>query len=199
VKFAIIAKGSGLIETPTKWPKDWLAITVSGTHEKYPYSDIIVDMHEYDIVMENHPEVIIDVNKRKIPYYTIREHDNVPSSKRYPIEEIIKEFGSDYFTNSIAYAIALAIYFEAEEIKLYGASLAWESEYYYERPCVEYWIAYARGRGVKVTVGDPRHTTLLRCIGEYDQDKIANSIMKLYGYNVPQNIVGCQEAEQDFG
>jgi len=199
VKFAIIGKGSGLIETPTKWPKDWLAMTVSGAHLKYPHSDIIVDMHELDIVEANHPEIINDVRDKHIAYYTIRELAGLPSSKRYPIENIIEEFGSDYFTSSVAYAIALAVYFGAEEIKLYGVALSFEGEYYFERPCVEYWIGFARGKGIKVTVGDPRHTTLLRCIGEYDQNKIANSIMRLYGYNVPQNIIGCQEAEQNFG
>lgn len=60
-----------------------------------------------------------------------------------------------YLTSSAAYMIALAILEGATEIGVYGCDMAVDdAEYFYQRPCVEAWIGYARGLGIKVTVPD---------------------------------------------
>ncbi len=82
----------------------------------------------------------------------------------------------DYFTNSIAMMIAYAIYCGATQIDLYGCVLWGGSEYAYQKPNVEYWIGYARGKGIKVNLFG--NTNLLKS----ENDKI-------YGYNISQKEV----------
>lgn len=69
-----------------------------------------------------------------------------------------KLFGSSYLTASPAYMISQAISEGATEIGLYGVDLAVDDhEYFWQRPCVEAWIGFAKGRGIKVTVPEQSH------------------------------------------
>lgn len=43
-----------------------------------------------------------------IPVYMFQQHEELPTSVRYPLERVI-EWGADYFTSTIAYMVALAI------------------------------------------------------------------------------------------
>lgn len=45
-----------------------------------------------------------------IPVYMLHRHPALPTSVRYPIEGILAAFQSDYFTSTIAYLIALALW-----------------------------------------------------------------------------------------
>ena len=54
-----------------------------------------------------------------------------------------------YLTSSIAYMQALAIAEGFEEIAVVGVDMAADSEYADQKPCCEYLIGLARGRGIK--------------------------------------------------
>lgn len=110
------------------------------------------------------------VNRLRIPVLSLRHYPEIPTSMAYPIEEISKAFGTDYFTNGIDYEIAYALYLGFEKISLYGINMVQESEYAYEKPGLEYWTGFARGRGVEVKFHG-EHITLMRT---WDG--------KLYGY-----------------
>jgi hypothetical protein len=95
-----------------------------------------------------------------IPVYMIEVQDEYPTSMRYPIEDAIHFAGRDYFTSSIAYMLALAAMEGFEEIHLYGINLAIGDEYFYEKPCAEWWLGLLEGKGIKVFV--PRASSLLK-------------------------------------
>jgi hypothetical protein len=84
----------------------------------------------------------------------------IPNGTRYPIEEVLKVFPRGYFTNTVSYAIALAICFQPEEIGLWGVDMALSEEYQHQRPSVEYFCGLAEGAGIKLTL--PPETTLLK-------------------------------------
>ena len=88
------------------------------------------------------------------PVYTQTEYDWLPNSTPYPLSDILQEFQTNYFNNSVAYMVALAIYENATEIAVYGVDMAARSEYGNQRPCCEYWLGLARGRGIKVYLPD---------------------------------------------
>ena len=94
--------------------------------------------------------------------------------ENYPLEAIMKKFDTDYFSNSIDYALAYAIYQGFSEIDLYGVNMEVSSEYAYEKPGVDFWCGMAKGRGIKVTVYG-EHSTMMKT-----RDGL------LYGYNIPQ-------------
>lgn len=85
------------------------------------------------------------------------------SIHEYPLLEVVRAFGAEnaYFHNSIPYIIAYALFIGAKRMILFG------SDYHHEaikrreddRPCAEYWIGYARAKGMQIIV--PSSTTLL--------------------------------------
>lgn len=86
----------------------------------------------------------------------------VPASARYPLAEIVSALlggfhqgaasGRGYFTSSVAYALALAIYQGRPRIRIYGVEMASNTEYNYQRDCVTFWIGLALGRGIRVEI-----------------------------------------------
>jgi hypothetical protein len=119
------------------------------------------DMHSRAYI-EKHPtwrekehphEKFLKTNHGR-PVYMPQAHPDFPSSVAYPLDAVIKKFGpwSDYFTNGIAYQVALAIFEKFEEIQVYGVDMTHDSEYGPQRPCVEAWLGYARGLGISVVM-----------------------------------------------
>ena len=76
----------------------------------------------------------------------------VPKSERFPLAEIFEQFPTArrYFTSSVAYAIALAIYKGYKVIEIYGVEMETNSEYGHQRTGVAYWVGFAEGRGIYV-------------------------------------------------
>jgi hypothetical protein len=77
----------------------------------------------------------------------------VPELKNYspyPYEQIVKEFGTDYFSDTICYMLAYAIYRGYDRIYMYGVDMMTTGEYWEEKGGVEYWIGFARGKGIEV-------------------------------------------------
>jgi len=131
----------------------------------------IIDMNDYS---ENrwgeeetrHNKEVMEMCKiMDIPYIGLHN---------YPIKEIINAFQTDYFSNTIDYMIALAIYEHVHAINFYGVTMALKSEYHWEQPGVNFWCGRAIGAGIKIKI-----------FGE------SSTIMKtpdglLYGYGTPQ-------------
>ena len=88
----------------------------------------------------------------KCPVYMLESCKEVPSSIKYPLEEMIKYFDTNYFTNSISYMLALAIYEGFEEIHVYGVNMETDSEYGSQRPSCEYFLGVAWGKRIKIYI-----------------------------------------------
>jgi len=102
------------------------------------------------------------------PIYMQEHYDDVPSSVKYPKEEIVKTLLShiwrdvagkvdavENFTSSTAYAIALAIYQGKKQIELAGIEMTSDTEYVRQRPGVLFWLGIAVGRGINVVLHSP--------------------------------------------
>lgn len=109
------------------------------------------------------------LGKMDIPVYMQAQYPDIAPSVAFPREELrklsVEKFGRVYFTSSIAWETALAIYMGAEAIHIYGVDMAQDSEFFRERNCCEAWLGIAAGMGIKVYV--PPTSDLLKCIGEY--------------------------------
>jgi hypothetical protein len=88
-------------------------------------------------------------------------------SRTYPRGKIEKVFGA-YFTSSIAFMVAYAIAGGAQEISLFGIDMLGSDEYVYQRPCVEYLVGFARGRGITVNI--PEKSALIKSTYTYGYD-----------------------------
>lgn len=84
--------------------------------------------------------------------------DYVPGSAKYPLKELTehlcKRIGRPYFTSTPAFMLALAIAMGYKTIGLYGLEMGSDTEYHYQRPCFEYWMGQADGRGVNIVIPD---------------------------------------------
>ena len=116
------------------------------------------------------------LNGLSVPVYMDAVHSEYRNSVRYPLEEVIKDLGYDYFTSSIAYLIALAIFERFEDLHLFGIEMVFGTEYVHERPCVEFWLGVAHARGIELRM--PEGTTLLRGPLYGRQVSIPSSIVK---------------------
>lgn len=130
-------------------------------------ADVVFQLHASGIYRSQH-------NRSDPGYWTwlrqphdplviyLQEADpDVPSSRRYPLEEVVgtllpafrqgvERNSKKYFTNTIAYALALAIYEGYERIEIYGVEMGSDTEYQYQRACVLFWVGVGLGRGIAI-------------------------------------------------
>ena len=123
----IIGAGASLSLYKHKADNEVWALISMKTPLLNPYINLYFGMHEYDEGA--------DINQ-----------------SNYPLNEIVKEFDCAYFTNSISYMIAYAIYKGYEEINIYGVDMTGRDEYINQRGSVMYWIGYARAKGITVNL-----------------------------------------------
>ena len=83
---------------------------------------------------------------------TVETTTEIVDQSNYPLKEIVEKYKSRFFTNSISYMIAYAIYCGFEKIDIYGVDLDVDGEYSFERPSVTYWIGFARGLSIEVNI-----------------------------------------------
>lgn len=91
------------------------------------------------------------LNKAGIPVVTYKKWKQIKNCVVFPFKEMHRQ----YFTNSVAYMIAYAIYKKAKRIELYGVQMATPVEFRRQRACCEYWLGYAEGKGIEVYVHRP--------------------------------------------
>lgn len=92
------------------------------------------------------------INDRKVPYITQKFYPEIPLSQSFPLKEIVAKYGTPYFTNTICYMIAQAIYEGVTHMQLWGVYQGGYQEYLRERKGVEYWLGLAAGFGIKVEI-----------------------------------------------
>jgi len=111
-------------------------------HSRVSYDNAIRDIKHHEWLSK----------QVKFPIYMQTKEPDIPMSIPFPVKEIGEAFPRKYFTNSISWEIALAIYEGFEDIHIYGVDMAQEDEYSEQRPSVEYFIGIADGKGINLYV-----------------------------------------------
>jgi len=112
----------------------------------------------------------------KYPVYTCELDKRVPSAEVYPIEEVCNATGCAYLNNTVAYAIAFALWNEVASIDLYGIDFSYKENMHFAeagRACVEFWIC--KCMDADITVGISSRSTVL------DSNVVATD--RLYGFH----------------
>lgn len=90
-----------------------------------------------------------------------KKYDDIKNCEAFPLKDILEKYKvnkghaqweSDYQSSSLGYMVCLAIENGYEEIWVYGIHLLMEEEYFYQRPCFEYYLGIATGKGIKTFV-----------------------------------------------
>ena len=162
--------------------------SVNNLYKFIPRTDRIFQLHRKDLLIGEHHGVtgrehLEYLQNCGIPIYMQEHYEDIPTSIKYPLEEMIEEFGMPrlgdehtkdaYFTNTISFMIALAIHEGFDEIHIFGVDMAVAVEYREQRPSCEYYIGIAKGKGIKIVM--PAECDLLktRFIYGYEDDKKA--------------------------
>lgn len=140
-------------------------------HANYLRITRIFEIHE-DLVLEKYKDKVTVPVYVPNDYYNKLMHMSIPvvvsyhadAFKRFeghvnlqyfPLQAVNEMYGAEYLTSTCSYMIAQAVLEGAEEIAIFGVDMAVDNaEYFYQRPCMEAWIGFAKGRGVKVTISE---------------------------------------------
>ena len=140
----------------------------------------------------NYPDWASELKLESIPIITSTAYDEFPTSVAYPLEEVINKFkGDDFFSNTIAYAIAYAALIEVETLCCCGIDFYYPEAKIVESGlgCVSYWLGIAKMCGVKYQV--PNTSTLLDAhLTQFDTDEknqIISQRRLRYGYDYNPN------------
>ena len=110
------------------------------------------------------------------PIYTCELDDRAKGLVLYPVEQVVRDLNCYYLNNTVAYAIAFALWNKVGCIKLFGVDFTYKGNLYFAeagRGCVEYWLAKCQAQGVRVEVANT--STLLDTSIPVEE--------KLYGYH----------------
>ena len=89
------------------------------------------------------------------PIYSCELDKRVPALQEYPIEDIVTDLGCGYFSNTIAYAIAFALWNKVGSINMFGADFSYKGNLHFAeqgRACCEFWLAKCMDKGIIVQV-----------------------------------------------
>ena len=136
-KVAIVGVGISMKNMP--WDSGYEVWGLNHHKAKYKRYDLWWDLHTNEF-REN------TITKINYPYEKAYKLRNIPV---YDSQEIKYK----YFASSMSYMVAYAILQGYEEILFAGCDFETEDESRTkQRECLEQWIAFAQGRGIKITI-----------------------------------------------
>jgi len=175
MKLALIGKGQGKELAPLKG----YGVTTWGVNDIVGHRDVDVCFFMDKHLMEDTQmqEIIVKSTQvTKTPVYCIKHFADIPTSIEYPLQDITDIFGTDNFSDSFCYMIALAIHQGFKEFDIYGFNYAYGSKYVEEKPDCQYWLGVAAGLGVT-----------LNLYGKYNE-LLKTKENTIYAYNMAQSL-----------
>jgi len=113
---------------------------------RYPEMTMLFELHE----RERWEGYSKDLGTIGIPVMMQECEADVPTSVKFPMQSVMDEFGIPYFNNQICLMLAFALQTgRFKNIYLFGVDYRGteRAEQEFERPCTEFWMGVAMGRG----------------------------------------------------
>lgn len=191
MKVLVIGSGRGCFEyrNLTEGREVWACFSAIGFLRENPDLAFCLDTFEsFDKTVEKNPEFerliemrdynVKKIRKLKIPILFSKRFKNVSTSKEYPLKEIVAKFGVTYFSCSLAYIIAYALYKGVKDLLFVGTNMDYKTKWIDEKGGVEFWLGYAKAKGVRV-----------RFHGKYSK-LLKTKSGRLYGYDIfPKDVI----------
>lgn len=137
------------------------------------------NLHHEDFIRRRSPEhwQWLTQQDGTRPIYLQRATADVPGSCKFPFAELMQEFKTKYFTNTVSWLMAFAISRGCQDLGLFGVDMAMPGEYSHQRPSCEYFCGIAQGRGINLHL--PACSNLLKCHAPYGIDDTSPLSIKL--------------------
>lgn len=233
-KIAIIGKApSSALLAPYGDP-DWEVwiLNTLGSAKEVPRWDRQFELHDICLAKNpgfgNYYQFLAEESGRRPVYLRDDPPADFKGGIRYPYAEVQSCFagfvGRDYFTNTVSWMVALAIYEHhlgrmhhepetaprrpVEHIGMWGVDMAqhnsaysatnagpFASEYARQRPSVEYWIGVAEGRGIKLTIPPQSDILKTACLYGFHTNETFKKL-QARDQELAQRIAHAQQREQ---
>ncbi len=132
---------------------DWDIWSLSPRNEReFPRHDVWFELHSRAELERLNIQVYIEWLKMLPLVYMQNAEPDIPGSVAYPKDAMVARFGSQFFTSSIAWMLALAIARLPPAIGVWGVDGATHDEYHRERPGIVHFIELARVLGIEVII-----------------------------------------------
>lgn len=155
-KVAIVGVGRSMMEAPF-FDKSWEIWGLNHHYNKYPRWDLWFNLHKKEYIDYKH------ITQANYPYSDVLKMRNI---EIFNYKHIIKY---KYFASTMSYMTAYAILKGYKHILYAGCDFVSENEKRtYQRECLEQWIAFAQGKGIKISVVSS--TPLCKETGLYSKD-----------------------------
>lgn len=201
-KIAIIGKAPSSMSMAPYADQSWEIWSINDTlyRKQIPRANRQFELHNIELTKQpGYDDYYPWLTTCELPVFVNSDCPEIKNQVIYPRSAIASEFSiftypegnlleksCGYFTNSISYLIALAIYelkgVEKDSvIGLWGVDMAQhgrhlKSEYASQRPSCELYVGIAMGRGIRVIV--PEECDLLKCKTWYGFDTYNNQAKK---------------------
>ncbi len=168
-----------------------------GNMNTLPRVDVWFEMHknlhwpEYEAYGKPYLEWL---SKQAFPVY-MQDQFYFPHALSYPVDEMVKEFGGDFFSSSFVWMMAMAITKGYKEIGLYGVDMASQQEYILQRPGFYFFKREAERRGIKVDA--PRESDIMQSPGLYGYSEVTPFGRKIHAreYELKQRVAQLEQSE----
>jgi hypothetical protein len=110
------------------------------------------------------------------PIYTCELDPRCSNLVEYPLLDVVRKTGSVYLNNTVAFAIAYALYNKVARINMFGIDFTYKGNLHFAeagRSCCEFWLSKCISAGITVSVA-PRSGLL---------DTNLDLKEKIYGYH----------------
>jgi hypothetical protein len=136
--------------------------------------------------------------------FMLDQYPEIPRCTAYPFKAITDALlptltidsemhRKEFFTCTVAYALALGIYRGYKKIDVYGAELETLSEYQYQRDSTCFWMGVAAGRGVDITI----HSQMLD-VPIYGMESFITIDKQKFIDNIARYSPQCDQAKQNY-
>jgi|WetSurMetagenome_2_1015567.scaffolds.fasta_scaffold339536_1 hypothetical protein len=167
-KIAIIGKAPSSQKLAPYADPSWEIWTLSDIPftKEVPRWDRHIEIHDPAYIKERHSgggywTWLGEQPAGEKPIFVRELTPHIPAGVLFPKDEILAQFGTRYFTNTVSWCIALAIHERPTVLGLWGVDMACKDEYVAQRPSCEYFLGVASGLGIELVI--PGQCDLLKC------------------------------------
>jgi len=132
------------------------------------------------------------------PVLMLNSAPEFPSVEAFPIEALVQKVGRDYFTSTVAYALAFALaQDDVAEVGVWGIDLVHDTEYSEQRPCAEYWIGRLEAAGIKVVIHEGSALLKQRARYGYESEPEIVTEIRKYALDNLKSLEGAIVRDQE--
>lgn len=167
-----------LANSPIFANPEWQIYSCNGAFHTLNRIDLHFELHDIDYLRNDvkpdptYFDFLKDIGAKAI---LNREYSEFPEATTYPIQKICDFVNAKYFNNTISYMIAYSMWLFGDkltDIALVGVDMAGKTEYAHQRPCCEFYVGMAKGKGIRIHL--PEGTPLLNSSHLYGFEKLPN-------------------------